>query len=52
MNASTPKLLETAVSRAREIADGMLAPAAAANDKAGRFSSEAIKALGQGGFSD
>ena len=48
MNAPTPELtLETAVSRAKEIAGHVLVPAAADNDKAGRFSSEAIEALGQ-----
>jgi alkylation response protein AidB-like acyl-CoA dehydrogenase len=51
MNASTPTLtLETAASRAKEIADRVLAPAAAGNDKAGRFSSEAVEALGQAGL--
>jgi alkylation response protein AidB-like acyl-CoA dehydrogenase len=38
---------ETAVSRAREIADRALAPLAAQNDKAGRFSTEAVDALGR-----
>ncbi len=41
---------ETAVSRAGEIADRVLAPAAAQNDKAGRFSSEAVDSLGQAGL--
>ena len=41
---------ETAVWRAREIADRVLAPAAAQNDKAGRFSTEAVDALGRGGL--
>ena len=51
MNAPTPELtLETAVSRAKEIAGDLLAPAAADNDKAGRFSTEAIEALGQAGL--
>jgi len=36
---------ETAVSRAREIADRVLAPLAAQNDKSGRFSTEAVDAL-------
>jgi hypothetical protein len=36
---------EAAVSNAKEIADRLLAPAARENDKEGRFSSEAIKAL-------
>ncbi|HEY8410913.1 MAG TPA: acyl-CoA dehydrogenase family protein, partial [Pyrinomonadaceae bacterium] len=38
---------ETAVLKAREIASGVLAPSAAQNDAAGRFSTEAIKALGE-----
>jgi alkylation response protein AidB-like acyl-CoA dehydrogenase len=37
---------EAAVSNAKEIADRVLAPAARENDKEGRFSSEAIRALG------
>jgi alkylation response protein AidB-like acyl-CoA dehydrogenase len=41
---------EAAVSRAREVADGVLAPAAAQNDKAGRFSTEAVEALGGAGL--
>jgi hypothetical protein len=41
---------ETAVSSAKEIADRVLAPAARQNDKEGRFSSEAIKALGPPDF--
>jgi alkylation response protein AidB-like acyl-CoA dehydrogenase len=41
---------ETAVSEAREIADSVLAPAARQNDKDGRFSSEAVDALGPGGL--
>lgn len=41
---------ESAVSRAREIADGVLAPAAAQNDKAARFSTEAVDALGRAGL--
>jgi alkylation response protein AidB-like acyl-CoA dehydrogenase len=36
---------ETASAKAKEIAAGMLSPAAASNDKAGRFSTEAIDAL-------
>ncbi len=36
---------ETAVSRAKEIADEVLLPAAGPNDKAGRFSTEAVDAL-------
>lgn len=41
---------ENAVSNAKEIADRILAPAARQNDKEGRFSSEAIKALGPAGL--
>jgi len=41
---------ETAVASAKEIADRVLAPAAAQNDKAGRFSTEAIDALGKVGL--
>jgi alkylation response protein AidB-like acyl-CoA dehydrogenase len=41
---------ETALSEAREIADRVLAPAARQNDKEGRFSTEAVEALGRAGF--
>ena len=41
---------ETAVTNAKEIADRILAPAARQNDKEGRFSSEAIAALGPAGL--
>src|SRR6202040_233912 len=41
---------ETAVSRAKEIADRVLAPAARQNDKEGRFSPEAVAALGPAGL--
>jgi alkylation response protein AidB-like acyl-CoA dehydrogenase len=41
---------ETAVSKAQDIADRVLAPAARPNDKEGRFSTEAVEALGQAGF--
>jgi alkylation response protein AidB-like acyl-CoA dehydrogenase len=41
---------ETAISTAKEIADGVLAPAVRQNDKEGRFSTEAVKALGDAGF--
>jgi alkylation response protein AidB-like acyl-CoA dehydrogenase len=41
---------EAAVSNAKDIADRVLAPAARQNDKEGRFSSEAIKALGPAGL--
>ena len=38
---------ETAVSSAKDIADRVLAPAARQNDKEGRFSTEAVEALGR-----
>ena len=41
---------ETAISTAKEIADRVLAPAVRQNDKEGRFSTEAVLALGQAGF--
>jgi alkylation response protein AidB-like acyl-CoA dehydrogenase len=41
---------ETALSKAREIADRVLAPAARQNDKEGRFSTEAVDVLGQAGL--
>jgi alkylation response protein AidB-like acyl-CoA dehydrogenase len=41
---------EAAVSKAKETADRVLVPAARQNDKEGRFSSEAIAALGQAGL--
>ena len=41
---------ETALSKAREIADSVLAPAARQNDKEGRFSTEAVDALGRAGI--
>ena len=41
---------ETALSKAREIADRVLAPAARENDKEGRFSTEAVDALGRAGL--
>jgi len=41
---------ETAVSKAKEIADRVLAPAARQNDKEGRFSTEAVDALGKAGL--
>jgi alkylation response protein AidB-like acyl-CoA dehydrogenase len=41
---------EEALSRAKDIADKVLAPAARQNDKDGRFSTEAINALGQAGL--
>src|SRR5262249_17529447 len=41
---------EMAVSAAREIADHVLAPAASQNDKQGRFSVEAVEALGKAGL--
>src|SRR6516164_2540687 len=41
---------ETALSRAREIADRVLAPAARQNDTQGRFSTEAVDPLGRAGL--
>src|SRR5262249_22507202 len=41
---------ETAVSKAKDIADSVLAPAARQHDKEGRFSTEAVAALGQAGL--
>ena len=41
---------ETAVSKAKDIADRVLAPAARPNDKEGKFSTEAVEALGKAGF--
>ena len=41
---------ETALSNASEVADRVLAPAARQNDKEGRFSAEAVDALGRGGL--
>jgi alkylation response protein AidB-like acyl-CoA dehydrogenase len=41
---------DLAVSRAGEIAARVLAPAAAQNDKSGRFSTEAVDALGRAGL--
>jgi alkylation response protein AidB-like acyl-CoA dehydrogenase len=48
--AETPLTLDTAVANAKDIADGVLAPSAAANDKAGRFSEDAVDALGKAGL--
>ncbi len=48
--AETLLTLDTAVSKAKDIADRVLAPSAAANDKAGRFSEDAIDALGKAGL--
>jgi alkylation response protein AidB-like acyl-CoA dehydrogenase len=41
---------ESAVMKAREIANGVLAPSAAQNDAAGRFSDEAIQSLAEAGL--
>jgi alkylation response protein AidB-like acyl-CoA dehydrogenase len=41
---------DTAVLKAREIASRVLAPTAGQNDKAGRFSTEAVEALGESGL--
>jgi alkylation response protein AidB-like acyl-CoA dehydrogenase len=43
-------LHETAISSARDVAERVLAPAAGQNDKEGRFSTEAVNALGQSGL--
>jgi alkylation response protein AidB-like acyl-CoA dehydrogenase len=41
---------ETALSKTRDIADRVLAPAAGQNDKEGRFSTEAVDELGRAGL--
>ena len=41
---------DAAVSKAREIASRVLAPSAVQNDKAGRFSTEAVVSLGESGL--
>ncbi|HJT25795.1 MAG TPA: acyl-CoA dehydrogenase family protein [Pyrinomonadaceae bacterium] len=41
---------DAAVSKARDIASSVLAPSAGENDTAGRFSTEAIQALGEAGL--
>ena len=41
---------DEAILRAREIAGRVLAPAAGPNDKAGRFSTEAVDSLGESGL--
>src|SRR6478672_3826705 len=41
---------DEALAKAREIATRVLAPHAAENDKTGRFPTEAIKSLGDGGL--
>jgi alkylation response protein AidB-like acyl-CoA dehydrogenase len=41
---------DVTVSKAREIARKVLAPSAVQNDKAGQFSTEAVKALGESGL--
>jgi alkylation response protein AidB-like acyl-CoA dehydrogenase len=50
VNAASGLSDEMAVSKAKGVADRVLAPAAAANDKAGCFSTEAVKALGEAGL--
>jgi alkylation response protein AidB-like acyl-CoA dehydrogenase len=47
-----PKLLinDVAVSRARDIANRVLAPSSGQNDKAGRYSPEAVESLGESGL--
>jgi alkylation response protein AidB-like acyl-CoA dehydrogenase len=41
---------ETAIARAREITSNVIAPQAAANDREGRFSIDAVRALGESGI--
>src|SRR3982751_5824316 len=41
---------DAAVSEAREIASRVLAPSAGQNDKAGRFSTDAVESLGHSGL--
>jgi alkylation response protein AidB-like acyl-CoA dehydrogenase len=41
---------EAALSKAREIASGVLAPSAGQNDRAARFSTEAVTSLGEAGL--
>jgi alkylation response protein AidB-like acyl-CoA dehydrogenase len=41
---------ETALAKAKEIADRVLTPAARQNDKEGRFSTEAVEAIGRAGL--
>ena len=41
---------ETAIARASEIASNVIAPQAAANDRVGRFSIDAVRALGESGI--
>jgi alkylation response protein AidB-like acyl-CoA dehydrogenase len=41
---------ETALARAREIASNVIAPQAAVNDREGRFSLDAVRALGESGI--
>src|SRR2546423_4847137 len=41
---------DAAVLKAREIANRVLAPSAGQNDKAGRFSTEAVESLGESGL--
>jgi alkylation response protein AidB-like acyl-CoA dehydrogenase len=50
VNGAAPLTHDEAVAKGREIADGVLAGAASANDKAGRFSTEAVEALGGAGL--
>ena len=50
VNAMSGATHETAVSAGKDIADRLLAPAARANDKEGRFSNEAVEALGKAGL--
>src|SRR5246500_4578510 len=50
VSAATVLSHETAIAQSKEIADQTLAPVAGANDKVGRFSREAVEALGRAGL--
>jgi alkylation response protein AidB-like acyl-CoA dehydrogenase len=50
MTATNRLTHETAVSKTREIAETVLAPAAGSNDKAGSFSTKAVETLGKAGL--
>src|SRR5258708_9613973 len=50
VNATAGLTHETGVWKSKGLADEGVAPAAGANDKAGRFSTEAVEALGQAGL--
>jgi alkylation response protein AidB-like acyl-CoA dehydrogenase len=50
VNGAATLTHDEAAARSREIADGVLVGTASANDKAGRFSTEAVEALGAAGL--